>query len=60
LHMLVLLCLAYVTTNVWTVQQKCHMEPTNRSFSGVLHISLRADIKQCKRECLIISSSQCS
>ncbi|KAK6108429.1 PAN domain family protein [Brugia pahangi] len=58
--MLVLLCLVYATTNVETVQQKCHMEPTNHSFSGVLHISLRADIKQCKRECLLISSSQCS
>ncbi|VIO98553.1 Uncharacterized protein BM_BM2255 [Brugia malayi] len=58
--MLVLLFLVCATTNVGTVQQKCHMEPTNHSFSGVLHISLRADIKQCKRECLLISSSQCS
>ncbi|CAG9535787.1 unnamed protein product [Cercopithifilaria johnstoni] len=58
--MLMLLYLAYVTTNVETVQQICHMESTNRSFTGILYISLRTDIKHCKRECLTFSTSQCS
>ncbi|KAL3985507.1 PAN domain family protein [Acanthocheilonema viteae] len=58
--MIMLLCLACATTSVKTIQQICRMEPTNRSFIGILHITLRADIKQCKRECLAINTSQCS
>uniref|UniRef100_A0A0R3RQF1 Apple domain-containing protein n=1 Tax=Elaeophora elaphi TaxID=1147741 RepID=A0A0R3RQF1_9BILA len=57
---MLLLYLVYIITNVETVHHICRMEPTNRLFTGILHISLRMDIKQCKRECLAISTSQCS
>uniref|UniRef100_A0A915PUH0 Apple domain-containing protein n=1 Tax=Setaria digitata TaxID=48799 RepID=A0A915PUH0_9BILA len=55
-----LLYLACATTNVESTQQICYMESTKHSLVGTLHISLHADIKQCKQECLTLDTSQCS
>lgn len=42
------------------MEEKCYMQPTNRSFIGILRVSLRTDLDQCKKECLSTSASHCS